>query len=100
MIMKKLLMFAVVGLLLTALATPAEAARPLYAGTSYPGVVYKYDGTTWTAISGSLGFAVLDIIEFEGDLYAATMYNQYSGFGEVYRYDGGTDWSLVWKTPG
>jgi hypothetical protein len=64
----------------------------LYAGTSNPGVVYQYNGTSWTAISGDLGWAVLDIIGFEGDLYASTM----SG-GHVYRYGGGTNWSLVWS---
>ncbi len=97
MIMKRLLMFAIVGLLLTALATPAEAASPLYAGTSNPGVVYKYNGTTWTAISSSLGYAVLDIIQFEGNLYAATMSTSYphSGVGKVWRYEGGMSWTLV-----
>ena len=37
-------------------------------------MVYAYQGgTDWTAISPSLGDAVLDIINFNGTLYAATM---------------------------
>lgn len=65
----------------------------LYAGTSNPGIVYTYDGTSWTAISGDdMGFAVLDLIEFQGDLYAATM-----SPGKVWRYDG-TGWTEVWAT--
>ena len=48
----------------------------LLAGTSGSGEgkVYAYQGgTNWTAISPSLGYAVLDIIQFNGTLYAATM---------------------------
>lgn len=71
----------------------------LYAGTSNPGIVYAYDGTSWTAISGTLDWAVLDLIEFQGDLYAATMSAGYSGRGQVYRYEGGATWTLVWTTP-
>ncbi len=50
----------------------------------------------WTAISGTLGTAVLDLIEFDGDLYAATMSNQPGyGDGKVWRYAGGTSWTEV-----
>ncbi len=83
---------------------PAEASR-LYAGTSNPGQVYKYNGSSWQAISGSLGYAVLDIIEFEGNLFAATMSTAippppnppgpYDGVGRVWRYEGGTSWTVV-----
>ncbi len=97
MIMKRLLMFAVVGLLFTALAMPAEAALPLYAGTSNPRDLYKYDASTRTAKSGSLGTADLDIIELEGDLYAATMSGTPDdGEGKVWRYDVvGMSWTVV-----
>jgi len=57
-------------------------------------MVYAYDGTSWTAISGNLGFAVLDLIEFEGDLYAATM-----SPAQVLRHQGGTSWPVVWTPP-
>jgi hypothetical protein len=57
-------------------------------------MVYAYQGgTNWTAISPSLGDAVLDIIEFNGTLYAATM--SYPLGGEVWQYDGGTSWTVV-----
>ncbi|NIO07684.1 MAG: hypothetical protein GTO40_06615 [Deltaproteobacteria bacterium] len=85
-------------------AVPAEAGY-LYAGTSNPGKVYKYNGSSWQAISESLGYAVLDIIEFEGKLFAATMSSAippppnppgpYSGVGKVWRYEGGTSWTIV-----
>lgn len=72
----------------------------LYAGTSNPGMVYAYDGSSWTSISGTLDWAVLDLIEFQGDLYAATMSrSRYTGSGDVYRYDGETNWTLVWTPP-
>lgn len=78
---------------------PATAqAGQLYSGTSNPGIVYAYDGSSWTAISASLGFAVLDIIEFQGDLYAATMSSRYGGDGIVYRYDGGENWTPLSPT--
>jgi sugar lactone lactonase YvrE len=77
-------------------AMPVETYAQLLAGTSGSGegMVYAYQGgTNWTAISPSLGGAVLDIIEFKGTLYAATM--SYSLGGEVWRYDGGTSWAVV-----
>ncbi|MGO9003881.1 MAG: BACON domain-containing protein [Limisphaerales bacterium] len=77
-------------------AMPVETYAQLLAGTggSGGGMVYAYQGgTNWTAISPSLGSAVLDIIEFKGTLYAATM--SYSLGGEVWRYDGGTSWTVV-----
>jgi len=101
MIIKKLLLLGIVvgivGLLLPASTVRAVENGLLYAGTSNPGVVYAYDGTTWTAISGSLGYAVLDLIEFDGYLYAATMSTSspLSGIGKVWRYEGGTSWTLM-----
>ncbi len=77
-------------------AMPVEAYAELLAGTSGSGegIVYAYQGgTNWTAISPSLGDAVLDIINFNGTLYAATM--SYDLGGEVWRYDGGTSWTVV-----
>ena len=87
--------FSVVAAVLIVFSSgPATAqAGQLYAGTSNPGIVYAYDGSSWTAISASLGFAVLDLIEFQGDLYVATMSSRYSGDGLVYRYDGGENWT-------
>ncbi|MFX1531573.1 MAG: hypothetical protein ACFFBC_10710 [Promethearchaeota archaeon] len=69
----------------------------IYAGTSFPGKVYKYTGgTSWEEISGSLGNAVLCLVEYEGYLYAGTMSNYpSSGIGRVWRYDGDMTWTLV-----
>jgi sugar lactone lactonase YvrE len=82
-------------------AIPVETYAKLYAGTSGSGEgkVYVYQGgTNWTAISPSLGYAVLDILQFNGTLYAATTSNEVptacSG-GQVWRYDGGTSWTVV-----
>jgi hypothetical protein len=75
-----------------------ESPGTLYAGGSNPGVVYMYNGgTSWDVISPELGYAVLDLVEYEGHLYAATMSTSSptSGIGRVYRYDGGMTWTLV-----
>jgi hypothetical protein len=68
----------------------------LYAGSSYPGNVYrKYlDGDSgWEVIGSDLGEAVLDLAEYEGQLYAGTVYSGHPG--SVYRYDGGNSWTEV-----
>jgi hypothetical protein len=73
-------------------------ATNLFAGTSSPGKVYAYrGGSTWEPISGELGFAVLDIIFYNGALYAGVMSSssRYGSVGRLYRYDGGTNWTLV-----
>lgn len=69
----------------------------LYAGGHNPGIVYRYNNGRWEAISPVLGYAVLDLIEYRGHLYAAvtTGFGGYSGVGRVYRYDGGGRWTLV-----
>lgn len=77
-------------------AMPVAIYAQLLAGTSGPGkgTIYAYQGgTNWTAISPPLGDAVLDIIQFEGALYAATMSADLGG--EVWQYDGGTSWTVV-----
>lgn len=98
----------------------SDVLGDLYAGTSDPGVVYRYvGGTEWEAISplpygeladraprtpyrgpcaqppaqSALGKAVLDLISYEGHLYAGTV--SQSGTGQVWRHDGGTAWILV-----
>jgi hypothetical protein len=68
----------------------------LYAGSSYPGNVYrKYldDDSGWDVIGSNLGDAVLDLAEYQGQLYAGTM--DPGNPGSVYRYDGGSDWTEV-----
>ncbi len=70
----------------------------LYAGTSNPGIVYKYNsGTDWDVVSSELGYAVLCLCDHQGDLYAGTMSSgdPYGGIGKIWKYDGGTSWSLV-----
>ena len=44
-----------------------------------------------------LGYAVLCLVDYDGQLYAGTMSTSdpSSGVGRVYRYDGGTSWTLV-----
>lgn len=82
-------------------STSSAGCGILYAGTSDPGVVYKYENGIWTCISTELGYAVLDIIYFEGNLYAATMSDNITcpppvdGVGRVWRYQGGTNWFQV-----
>ena len=75
--------------------SPVQATSgALYAGGSDPGYVYEYTGeTSWDIISPDLGYAVLDLVEYDGQLYAGIMSS--SGVGQVYRYDGGTTWTLV-----
>jgi len=85
--------------LLSALAAPLCADIPIFAGTSWPGMVYEYKGgTVWEAISPVLGEAVLSLVEFEGKLYAGTASVYYDGYtivGRVYRYDGDDQWEIV-----
>lgn len=95
--MKRLIIIcAALGLIL---AVSGVAQAYMYAGTSNDGRVYLYSGsgTTWTPISGSLGYAVLDIIGYNGQLFASTMSTSspLSGTGRVYRWDWGTSWTLV-----
>lgn len=95
--MKRLIIIcAALGLIL---AVSGVAQAYMYAGTSNDGRVYLYSGsgTTWTPISGSLGYAVLDIIGYQGQLYASTMSTSSptSGIGKVWRWDGGTSWTQV-----
>ena len=82
-----------------AVVSPVQATSgALYAGGSNPGYVYKYiGGTSWEVISPNLGYAVLDLVEYDGHLYAGIISSSdgYSSVGQVYRYDGGTTWTLV-----
>ena len=98
--MTRSLWLCVLALALGALvvAPGPAAAEPLFAGTSNSGIVYQYmGGTTWDAISPSLGYAVLTLTEYEGKLYAGTMSTSspMSGVGKVWRYDGDGLWTLV-----
>jgi hypothetical protein len=92
---------------------PPSAVTPLwglYAGVSNEdgrAAVYHYSGkgTEWTLISipGGLGnvgeaYAVLCLVEYNGELYAGTMSecsDSDSSVGRVYRYLGGTEWQQV-----
>lgn len=76
----------------------ALEADTLYAGTSNPGMVYAYmGGSTWEPVSDTLGYAVLDLIEYDNHLYAATMSasNSLPSVGSVWRYSQGNTWTLV-----
>jgi hypothetical protein len=67
--------------------SPAWAAD-LYAGTSDPGIVYAREGGKWKPLSGVLGLAVLDLVEFRGRLYAATLGDYVgSSYAEIWRYE-------------
>ena len=79
-------------------ATNSAGYSALFAGTSDPAKVYMYtgSGTAWEDISGtslSAEVAVLDLIQYQGQLYAGTM--DYTNGGRVWRYEGGTTWTLV-----
>lgn len=94
-------------LLATLLSKSAQAdldnrAGILYAGTANPGAIYKYIGDNdWRLISTEEdldhAYAVLSLVEYEGQLYAGTMStsSRSNSVGRVYRYDGGTTWTLV-----
>ncbi|BAP55850.1 hypothetical protein THII_1553 [Thioploca ingrica] len=88
----------------------ANAAYDIFVGTQSGagygstggGIVYRYGGdTNWTNISAgtNIGQAVMDLEVFGGKLYAATQTNSGpggdSGYGQVWRYNGGTNWTLV-----
>lgn len=119
--MRKILVIGVLAVALTLLVSIALAGQPrvfepkeapakptkdiekfgpqiLFAGGHNPGVVYRYlGGTSWRVISPELGYAVMDLIEYKGHLYAGatTGFGGYSGVGKVYRYDGDNKWTLV-----
>jgi hypothetical protein len=69
-----------------------------YAGGTYPGVVYTYtNGGSWVPISPVLGYSVLALIEYQETLYAGTMSGSWCflSVGQVWRYDGNCQWTLV-----
>ena len=75
-------------------ASPASGQETLFAGGQSPGMVYQYEGGgLWTPVSGILGIAILDLICWEGTLYAATQ-NAY-WFDEVWKYENG-----IWESIG
>jgi len=81
-----------------AFASTEASAQQLYAGTSEggQGKVYAYQGgTNWTAISPGLDYAVLNIVQFDGSLYASTESSSSLASGRVWRYNGGTSWTAV-----
>jgi hypothetical protein len=75
----------------------------LFAGGSNPASVYKYTGgTNWQRISAGSAlesqFAVLSLVEYNGELYAGTRQipSWFEGIGKVWKYEGeGTNWTLV-----
>jgi len=85
-------------LLLLELASPVPADSPpvLLAGSSNPGRVYLYDEGRWIPISPVLGYSVLSMVEYRGELYVGvtTGFGIRSGVGQVWKFDG-RGWSLV-----
>lgn len=81
----------------------------LYIGTSKQNAaeIYRYDGTTWTKISQAAGTirsggttlidGVTTLAVYNGRLYAGTKEGLKA---ELYRYEGGTTWSIVNTTAG
>jgi len=81
-----------------ALAPSPCDAGPIYAGTSTPGFVYQYvGGTTWEAISSTLGDAVVCMAQHDGKLFAGTFYYDasYYSHGQVWRREDDGTWTLV-----
>ncbi len=85
----------------TLISDSSSQQSSLYAATSKPGKVYRYQENAesivaaWEAISGELGVSVDAIIIFQGQLYAAASQNAWDGLSIIYRYAGGTSWSPV-----
>jgi outer membrane protein assembly factor BamB len=65
----------------------------LYAGTSSGGIVYVFDGTTWSTSYDSPENTIYSLAVYKGKLYAGTSSN-----GLVYVYDGST-WSTSYDSP-
>ncbi len=81
-------------------------ANDLYVGTQGgpwgKGAVYRYSsGNSWVNISQGtdIGQAIMDIKVFGGTLYVGTQtksgYGGWGGAGQVWRYDGNTNWTKV-----
>lgn len=94
-----LLLFSTFLILIPLVRANTLSSNPiLYAGGHNPGVVYRYlGGINWEVISPELGYAVMDLIEYNGHLYAGvtTGFSGYNGMGKVYKYDGDKKWILV-----
>ncbi|MEM2282839.1 MAG: hypothetical protein QXH26_04790 [Candidatus Hadarchaeales archaeon] len=80
---------------------PSSSARPavpaLLCGSSNPGRVYMYmGGKSWVPISPVLGYSVLCMAEYRGELYVGTTseFGMMSGVGRVWKFDG-SKWELV-----
>jgi len=69
----------------------------LYVGGHSRGVVHRYNGSGWEPISPVLGYAVMDLVVYNGRLYlaVATGFGGYGGVGRVYMYEGESRWTLV-----
>jgi hypothetical protein len=109
MYLYSLIVFAVLGLAFANAETASAYYEVIvgtqsggYSGSTGGGAVYRHEGgTTWTNISAGteIGQAVMDLIIFDGALYACTQtqagHGGRSGYGQVWRYDGGTTWTQV-----
>jgi 3D (Asp-Asp-Asp) domain-containing protein len=73
----------------------------LYAGTTNPGVVWRYKGdVNWESITtnpSELGWSITGLIVYEDKLFASAITNPdvYSSEGRIYRYEGDGVWRLI-----
>jgi hypothetical protein len=76
----------------------ARYGQKLYAGSGDAGLLYTYDGATWTSqdLTGEADIQCLAI--YDGKLYAGTGSYLLDGGGKIYVYDGSI-WSLEYDTP-
>jgi len=71
----------------------------LYVGGHNPGVVYRYNGSGWEPISPVLGHAVMDMVVYNGRLYAAPVIVVIVGWGGFICTTAGRVgrwWGMVW----
>jgi len=82
---------------------PALSADIL-AGTNYPVTIYKYTDVAWEKISPDDGLGlddeIVSLFEHNNTIYAATngytnRYGTGKWTGNVWRYNGGTNWQLI-----
>ncbi|TET46716.1 hypothetical protein E3J62_03700 [candidate division TA06 bacterium] len=71
----------------------------LFATSGDEGLVYKFDGTSWSSEDITSQKDVLSIFVYSGKLYAGTgTFGSPIGAGLIYEYDG-SSWSLSYNTP-
>ena len=86
---------------ITAMTVHAGKLFVALLGASSGANIFSWDGSTWApAVSASgfgnpLNYRIPTLMEYNGCLYAGTSNSDTLGGAEVFRYEGGTSWTMI-----